>query len=382
MPDVKIEQYDSWLKEDGPAALVVRQYLIPASYSDDIIFPPSYANPSQKKGDPPVYNIDGTGEASVCVIDSIPSQANRLEPMFASEAFRALVPQINIQFKDGLTRNLLEIGHRIADAALRGTSMRLEIKAAFGDLKNNNAITLAKLAPTSLIFGAWDSRDSQIKIPRLINSIIRARNVVPLKRSAQYFPPINYESEGLLPDGLEGKPADVGLAEVPSVHMIGGIQVNGEIVRDASLNLVSLRCLRGGTLEGTRTLQRYILGLCLVAMAVEPDLNLRQGCLLTLDPEKPTSAELVKRNGKRTDCTLDSKGAADFAQIAAKEFIVPQPYPDPITFDPKILKNWLDADKIAKKDKKKKRAKGGGGEGGDAALDGTEEIDPRTEATA
>ncbi len=356
MSDVKIEQHDNWLKEDGPVALVIRQYLVPATQPDDIIFPPSYANPSQKPGDPPVYNIDGDGAASVCVLDSIPSQANRLEPMFASDRYKTLVPQVQIKFKDGLIRNLLEIGHRIADAAFRGTELGPTIKGALADFGKHNAVTLAKLAPTSLVFGAWDSRDSQIKIPRLINSIIRARNVVQLRRSAQYTPAINYQREELLPDGLAEKPADVGLADVP-VHVIGGVQVNGEIVRDASLNLASLRCLRGPTSEETPKLQRYILGLCLIAMAAEPDLNLRQGCLLTLNSEKPSSSQLVARSGRRTDYKLDPANVLGFAQIAAKQFGVAQDYPAPIAFDPKTLKDWLDADKSDKKKKKDKRAK-------------------------
>ncbi len=357
MPEARIEQYDSWLKEDGPVAIVIRQSLAPATQPDDTIFPPSYANPSQKKGDPPVYNIDGEGAASICVLDSIPSQANRLEPMFASDKYKTLVPQVQIKFRDGLIRNLLEIGHRIADAAFRGTTLGPTIKVALADFQKGNAVTLARLAPTSLVFGAWDSRDSQIKIPRLINAIIRARNVVQLRRSAQYTPAISYEREGLLPDGLAEKPSEVGLADVPSVHVIGGVQVNGEIVRDASLNLASLRCLRGTTSEGTLKLQRYILGLCLIAMAAEPDLNLRQGCLLTLIPEKPPSSQLVTRSGQRTDCKLDPANAVGFAQIAAEQFGVTQDHASPITFDPKTLKDWLDADKNAKKIKKEKKAK-------------------------
>lgn len=381
MSDVKIEQYDSWLNEDGPVALVMRQYLTPATQPDDVMFPPSYANPSQKKGDPPVYNIDGEGAASVCVLDSIPSQANRLEPVFATEKYKELVPQIRIKFKDGLIRNLLEIGHRIADAAFRGTELGPIIKTALGDIKKENAVTLAKLAPTSLIFGAWDSRDSQVKIPRLINSIIRARNVVQLRRSAQYIPAINYEGEGLLPDGLEGKPSEVGLADVPSVHMIGGIQVNGEITRDASLNLASLRCLRGASIEETVKLQRYILGLSLIAMATEPELNLRQGCLLTLNPNRPSSSQLVARSGQRTDHKMDPRVAAAFAQIAARDFGVTQNYPEPITFDPKTLKGWLDADKNAKKEKKDKRAKKSA-DGGNPSPDTSEEAESKAEGSA
>ncbi len=358
MPDVKIAQFDGWLKDKGPVALVIRQYLLPAAQPDDVIFPPSYANPSQKEGDPSVYNIDGEGATSICVIDSIPSQANRLEPMFASDEYSKLVPQLNIKFKDGLTRNLLEIGHRIADAALRGTPLWPEVKAALGEFRNNKATALARLAPTSLVFGAWDSRDSQVKIPRLINSIIRARNVVQLRRSAQYIPAINYEREGLLPADLDKKPADIGLADVPSVHMIGGIQVNGDIVRDASLNLVSLRHLRGADTDETLKLQRYILGLCLVAMAAEPDLNLRQGCLLTLNPGKPPSSQTVSRDGTRTDTTLGPKETAEFAKLAAEDFGVASRATDTIDFDPKILKKWLDADKEAKAERKEKRAKG------------------------
>ena len=381
MSEVKIAQYDKWLADDGPVALVVRQYLKPATQPDDVIFPPSYANPSEKADDPPVYNIDGEGATSICVLDSVPSQANRLEPMFLSGEYRALVPQIDIHFKEGLTRNLLEIGHRIADAAFRGTNINGPIRAAFREIGNGNAVPLAKLAPTSLVFGAWDSRDSQVKIPRLINSIIRARNVVQLKRSAQYTPAVSYGREGLLPEGLEEKPSKLGLADAPSVHKIGGIQVNGDIVRDASLNLVSLRCLRGATIEETLKLRRYILGLCLVAAACEPNLNLRQGCLLTLDPEKPASTELVERSGQRSNSTLDPKDAASFAKIAATEFKVPQPYTEPVAFDPKILKDWLKADKNAKKEKTKKRA-GVAAQGSDAAPGTTGGINPSGEANA
>lgn len=379
--DHKYKAYDGWLMNDGPVALVIRQYLIPATQTDDIIFPPSYANPSEKKTDPPVYNIDGEGAASVCVLDSIPSQANRLEPMFSLGKYRDLVPQVEIKFKDGLIRNLLEIGHRIADAAFRGTELGPDIKNALDDFKKDNALTLARLAPTSLIFGAWDSRDSQVKIPRLINSIIRARNVVQLKRSAQYIPAINYESEGLLPDDLEGKPSEVGLADVPSVHKIGGVQVNGEIIRDASLNLASLRCLRGGTPDETLRLQRYILGLSLIAMAAEPDLNLRQGCLLTLNPQKPFSSELVARSGQRTSHEIDPVFAAEFAKSAARDFGVYQSETKMLTFDPKRLKAWLDADKDAKKDRKNRKAKKNA-DGESASSDHTGAAAPQAEESA
>ncbi len=358
MPDVAIEQYNDWLADGGPVALVIRQWLVPATQPDDIIFPPSYANPSEKEGDPPVYNIDGEGRESVCVLDSIPSQANRMEPMFATPKYKDLVPQIQIKFKDGLIRNLLEIGHRIADAAFRGTELDPKIKEALQHFKQGNAVTVARLAPTSLVFGAWDSRDSGVKIPRLVNSIIRARGVVQLRRSAQYTPAINYEREGLLPENLGGKPSKFGLADAPSVHKIGGVQINGEIIRDASLNLASLRCLRGTNAQETLKLQRYILGLSLVAAAAEPDLNLRQGCLLTLNPEKCTCSHLVMRNGQRTEYNVTPDVAAEFAQAAARDFGVSEEFHDPFEFSPKRMKERLKAG--SKKGKKHGDVDGGG----------------------
>ncbi len=373
MPDIKSDHYDKWLGDDGPVALVIRQHLVPAAQPDDIIFPPSYANPSEKEGDPPVYNIDGEGADSVCVIDSIPSQANRLEPTFAREPFKALVPQTKIKFKDGLERSILDIGHRLADAAFRGTEQSESIKEAFKAFGDGDATKIARLAPTSLVFGAWDSRETGVKIPRLINSIIRARNVVQIKRSAQYFPPINYQSEDLLPEDLKGRPSEFGLAEAPSVHKIGGVQIKGSITRDASLNLVALRCLRAGASAGDiKKLRRYILGLCLVAMAAEPDLNLRQGCLLTLDPEKGPTSELVERSGRRSPQQVTPADAAAFAKVAAEDFVVG---PDQtFDFDPKVFKESLD-EKQAKK-KAKNRGASSGAVAAGPSKDGQAEATP------
>ena len=57
---------------------------------------------------------------------------------------------------------------------------------------------MAKIAPTSLVFGVWDSRDTQAKLPRLIASTVRAFDVKRLKRSAQYNPSTDYIGEKLL----------------------------------------------------------------------------------------------------------------------------------------------------------------------------------------
>src|SRR4029077_4650250 len=59
-------------------------------------------------------------------------------------------------------------------------------------LDNGDASAIAKLAPTSLVFGVWDSRDTQAKLPRIVQSVVRAWDVTLLSRSAQYTPALDY----------------------------------------------------------------------------------------------------------------------------------------------------------------------------------------------
>src|SRR5579872_4539749 len=112
--DNLLERYDTWLKDEGPAALVIREHLIPVEGSDGVLFPGTFAASEDKtfKGG---YNIDNFPDGTnVCLIDSVGSQANRIEPLFAKPMYRGLVPQIVI--KAGPRRvNLLEAGHRAGD---------------------------------------------------------------------------------------------------------------------------------------------------------------------------------------------------------------------------------------------------------------------------
>jgi CRISPR-associated protein Csb1 len=263
------------------------------------------------------------------------------------------VPQIALDMK-GQTKTLLkDIGHRVADAALKGTTLRDAIEEALLAHRAGDAMKLAKLAPTTLVFGAWDSRGTYEKIARLINATIRATNVQKLSRSAQYSPPIDYRNEQILPDDLESDPADVGLAAVPSVNVLGGIRIHekGEIVRNVSLNLVGLRKLRAGSLEQTVVLQKYILGLSLVAISAPIDFDLRQGCNLVVDPEGQHVSQLVYNNGKRVDFTVDADTALAYATASAKAFGVGENRQ--LTFDSKLLGARLNKAATDKAEKKK-----------------------------
>ena len=157
---------------------------------------------------------------------------------------------MELQFSDGLL--------------VRFSTKRDEIADAFDAIARcGNASRLAKLAPTSLVFGVWDSRGINVKLPRIIGATIRAYGAEKLQRSAQFFSVFDKEETEAL--GLDQKMlSGLGLDDAPAGRGPGGIIARAGIRREAILNLIALRALAGPEPEGTQTIQRYILGLALV----------------------------------------------------------------------------------------------------------------------
>jgi len=181
------------------------------------------------------------------------------------------------------------------------------------------------------VFGVWDSRGTQAKLPRLVQSVVRAWDVSELTRSAQYEPPLDYaeldvfsEAEKEKQSGDSKSPlAKRGFVHVPAVGTHGGVIARGPIERDVTVNLVALRRLRGsdgGNGDETRRLRRYVLGLCLVAATAPMDPFLRQGCLLVSDPDAPAQWHLVGRSGERSAIVPDEKTVLDYATRSAEAF--------------------------------------------------------------
>lgn len=307
----------------GPVALTLRETLLPVEGRGGVIFPPTYADVG--------YNIDTLSDGTkIASIDSVGSQANRMEPIFKDQPFAALVPQLEISYGNDKSVSILEAGHRLGDAIVRSSDLASDAKSAFDAfLDRNDAGEIAKLAPTSLVFGAWDSRDTGAKLPRLVQSVIRAYDVDPLTRSAQYNPPINYADLAVFSEDerkkAEGNPksptAQRGFVHVPAGQAHGGVIARGEIVRHVTVNLVALRRLQG---ENAGVLRRYILGLALVAAAEPQDGFLRAGCQLTLDPDAPHEWVSVSRSGTRTPIDLDDDVGLKYATMAAEAFGVGQ----------------------------------------------------------
>lgn len=155
------------VRED--AALRRRQRLQPAGGQGDKLFPPTYPGDN---GPTHVFErrrIEGEERACV-LIDSVQSQANRLEEalLAAAEAGRISLPRLVVDFPGaGLNSvgpiSVLEAPHRIFDAILRdselnGKSFRdSDLGKALRQATPADATAILQAAPTALLFGAWNS---------------------------------------------------------------------------------------------------------------------------------------------------------------------------------------------------------------------------------
>jgi len=366
------ELLDDWATNpNGPVALRLRQKLLPVEESG-IIFPPTYADIG--------YNIDTLSDGTrVATIDSVGSQANRLEPMFKSESEDPndwLVPQIEIVIrkedcggceacrknaaqghakkakKDActqpreVTRSLLELAHRAADAVVQSSPELLElIGRAFKKLQQGDAGELCAIAPTSLVFGVWDSRGGTgEKRPRLVRSIIRAWDVEPIHAAAQFnsvWKLLDEEQQEELKKEAKARKTDLsekGLADAPATfrktkirqyrddgmpnpeaRVLGGVLVKGHVEREVTVNLVALRGLRGADSDETIRIRQYLLALSLMAATADIELFLREGCLLRYADNSDVWYQ-VPRRGEPANVDLQPQVVREYAETVAKPF--------------------------------------------------------------
>ena len=324
---VNVNAWDELLDEEtGPAAIVIRERLRPATGRGTPVAPPTFAPRGQGKSD---YHCDGedpqnwpailqaVAEGRVvnrCTLDSIPSQANRMEGHL--KRFEGTsIPKVTLTGVKGESMSLLDVGHRIADAALWSADNYEDFQKALEAYVRGDAGRLARLAPTSLVFGYWDSRGTTGgKARRLVRSEIFAENVVRLTRKSQYWASVDPEASEDLKKALEEAKAkakddeekdvgsQLGFRDAPASGL-GGVIAHGEIIRLTILSLTGLRNLsvrldeKGNPLndkeetKATHDLRRYLLALMLsAATSTKAGWDLREGCLLVQE-RKPKDSE-------------------------------------------------------------------------------------------
>lgn len=333
------------LTNHSAVAIVAKQRLRPVDGPGSPFFPPTYLGSNNS----PTYCISSLGgDKNLCTVDSVQSQANRIEEAFLEEPYRSLIRRVEVTAKlpnnGSRTLDMLQLGHRLADAAVTFSTMAEQAHAALRSFANGPD-EIARLSPMSLLCGMWESRgeDSQLKIPRAFSATITARDVRELRRMATFTG--SFWSKDL---GLEGTRSTEGLDPVPAGEALGGVVAEGDIVRTATLNLVALRqtcrVASGGTPSPAA---RYIFGLGLVAMTMQPEAFLRQGCLLVSDGE--ASVGVVTRQGQEQAFALLHTAALEYARAAATEFGVHSLEPVTAVFQTdKVEKPKVGKDKPAK----------------------------------
>lgn len=370
-----LTQYDHLLKDDADvAAIVLRERLRPVQGPRGVFFPPTFAAIGQgKKSD---YHIDRFGPrsddpegaqkdgiiANRCTVDSVPSQANRLEARLLRHSGKS-IPKVTItgsRVGRG-SIDLLEVGHRVGDAVVRYSRTKVtkddreeerdgfeQFEAALQAYVKGDADLLARLAPTSLVFGHWDSRDSatkkstKSKARRLIRSEIVAYNVQRVTKRSQYWssidPEVSEELGQVLSEAKEGaqqnpeskNPASqLGMTDVPAPELPGGVIAFGAIERTAIIALSGVRALAtfqdpdhaaATTVDDDKTLalRRYLFALALASAADPGVWDLREGCILVRESKTDENKKVVADPAALTAVMVKHSGQEDPFAVPTK----------------------------------------------------------------
>jgi CRISPR-associated protein Csb1 len=344
------EKLNAWA-DGGAAALVLEQPLRPVVGT--LVFPPTFA--PARRGDPSDYIVDEIDGHGVVTLDTPGSEANRLEPLFMRPPLAELMPQITVT-AGNQQKNLLELGHRVADALIRSVQSKAKlVEEAFEQALIGDHSALASFAPTSLVFGAWDSRGTGAKLPRLLEARVDAYGVERRHRAAQYFAAVDYVEVELLDQSTVKKELDqrsqAGFRDSPSGRQPGGVELveGGRIVRTLTVHLAGVQALGAGAdPERGRNLRRYVLGLALAAATARLPLFLRQGCNLVPPMDGPPARWVaVDFNGSQEAVDLPHENIVSYAR-AARDAMFPKGLHD---------ETWT-ATKAGAQKEVKKRAKG------------------------
>lgn len=322
------------------AAIRIRATYQPQAGSSAKVYPPTYiAGPTGSR-----YHFEQrwseTGEAvDVVMLDSIQSQANRVERAMRENAQSLGIPEIVIEatLADRKFRiSSLDAPHRSRDAYLLDSELqgvpfdKTEIGKSLSASTPEDGIALLQNSPQDLIFGVWDSHRGKrisLKIARSYTSEMIGWNVLKGKKAATKGDPLNLPGTSKVPLGdwrpelvtknkksTEEKLSELGHGMVPVApeESIGGVSVQ-RITREAVLSLTGLARL-GFPLEGTDATEAGRTVLAALALAGDrlafgrAGLNLRSGSDLVLESE---SIEWLARGNKKTSLELDTKGAIE-----------------------------------------------------------------------
>ena len=308
--------------------------LRPAGGAGDKVFPPTYSGGEYATE---LRHINGE-EVNCVLLDSVQSQANRMELALLSEWEDGRVP-LPVITVDSTGADLpkpfritsLEAPHRIADALLRDSELdgvmfrQSETGRRLDTLDARNATALFELCPTALNFGMWDStgpRGGQgVKFQRAMVSEIVGFHAQQGKRTSSRIDPAQIRRDAgpvyrtqdggwTLEQAEAGernsrgvRPSEVNHGNIVPSIVDGGFTIS-KAVQTTVLSLPALRRLRfpldGATPDAQTDLaaRTALAALALFAAALvrEQGADLRSRCLLF--PAAPDEWELLDRPGE------------------------------------------------------------------------------------
>lgn len=342
----------------GPSALRSEVRLLPPAEGTKV-FPPTYAPPPGSQGSPryaeePRY-IDGEPTPTV-LLDSVPSQANRMEQALLAACRRGAIrlPLLQVEIPGHGAVTSLDAPHRVFDAIFRDSLLDGEpfptsrIGRALREAGLGNATALFRYAPTALLFGAWDSHTGRgtkgTKIPRAVVSEIVGVAAQRGVRTQGRIDPLGIERDvaeiyrteqadwGFSEEDVKkaaaragrgdvkvkkSRPSEIGHGNIaPTVQEdAGGVSIRYAL-HTTVISVAQLRQLRFPDGTGKTSADRdaagrlVLLSLALYATAAlhEEGYQLRSRCLLI--PESEPRWELVGPTaGERKSFALDTSGA-------------------------------------------------------------------------
>jgi CRISPR-associated protein Csb1 len=331
------------------SAIRVVTRLLPAGGRTDKVFPPTYANGSYHQE---VRRIDGQ-EMNVVVLDSVQSQANRLEEVLLRvfDAKECDIPVLSVHIEGHGRITSLDAPHRVSDAIFRDSLYEgIEFRKSLvgGEIvqaRVNNATAFFRYCPTALIFGTWDSHGGEgtrsAKVQRALTSEIVGLNAIFGERSGSRRDPLGIvktaatiyqhakeywtldEKQAVRDDknqpkrfGKEGKPSEIGHGNVtPTLSETGGVTIS-EAIQTTVLSFVQLRRLRFPDKNSQLSTERDVAGrtvlaaLALYAIILQlvEGYDLRSRCLL-VPIESPKLELLGSTISEIEKFTLDKETA-------------------------------------------------------------------------
>ncbi len=341
------------------AALRRKQALQPVGGKNDKIFPSTY--PEERRGQGPRHVFERrrlNGREAWCVlVDSVQSQANRLEEALLAAVRQGVIalPYVTVDFRgaglSGITEiTSLEAPHRVYDAILRDSSldgqpfMKSELGIRLAEAKPGDATALLETSPTALLLGAWYSTGEGgglgAKFPRCLVSEIIAVDV-PVedgptdartgevevrtsgRRTGSRIDPLGVLRRVEVFKGSQGwdvvkeragrnakqvRPSEINHGNIaPTVHPLG---ITCDYVEHtAVLSFAGLRRLGFGGGERDAAARTLLAALGLVALAEQDACGyaLRSRCDLVCEGRAPF--ELVHADGGIDDLKIDRAAA-------------------------------------------------------------------------